>query len=104
MAKKRESVFKEKVQKDLASLKNIWCEKIQQVGIRGTPDLLLCIGGFFVAIELKIDGEKPDPLQEYKLGLIKKAGGISLTATPSNWARMFESLRHLHDGGNFVYP
>jgi hypothetical protein len=104
MAKKQETSFKEKVQKDLKTLPNIFAEKIQQVGIRGTPDLLLCIGGFFVAIELKIDGEKPDPLQEYKLGLIKKAGGISLTATPSNWDRVFESIRHLHDGGNFIYP
>jgi hypothetical protein len=61
-----------------------WAEKIQQVGIRGTPDILACVPcsvcrrGLFLGVELKIPGEKPDPLQESKGRRIRSAGGLFL--------------------------
>lgn len=71
--------------KALASIPNIWCEKIQQVGKRGTPDILACVNGKFVAIELKKDDKSlPDKLQQHKLKKIVKAGGVSFVACPEN--------------------
>ncbi len=42
---------------------------------RGTADLLICAGGHFVAIELKVPGKKADPLQLIELQKVRNAGG-----------------------------
>lgn len=47
-------------------------------GRRGVPDILACINGLFVAIEVKRDKSKrPTALQRYELHEIGKAGGHS---------------------------
>ena len=85
MAQKAETKFKEVFLRALALIPNVWCEKIQQVGKRGTPDILACVGGRFVAIELKKDAKsKPDKLQQHKLKKITGAGGVSFVASPEN--------------------
>jgi hypothetical protein len=43
-----------------------------------TLDFLCCIDGIFVAIETKSPGNKPTRLQEVKLELVQKAGGIAI--------------------------
>lgn len=93
MSKKPETLFKEKVFKDLDTLPNCWYEKIQQVTIRGTPDILICANGEFVALELKLDhGSKIDELQAYKIRKIIKANGIALITTPQEWPKIFETI------------
>ena len=47
---------------------------------RGLPDIIGCIHGCFVGLEVKIPGRELDPLQQYTLGLIRKSGGIAGTA------------------------
>lgn len=44
----------------------------QEVGI---PDLLCCYLGCFLALEVKLPGEKPSPVQQRTLRLIQMAGG-----------------------------
>ena len=44
---------------------------------RGTPDLLVCHNGLFIAPELKVKGKKLSKLQEYESELINAAGGKS---------------------------
>ncbi len=44
---------------------------------QGEPDLVCCYKGLFVAFELKIDGNKPSPLQNERMEDIRKAGGIA---------------------------
>lgn len=96
MSKKPETLFKEKVFEDLKTISNCWFEKIQQVTIRGTPDVLCCVNGKFVALELKKDlKETPDPLQKYKLNKISKAGGHSYTTCPEDWASVLKELRSI---------
>lgn len=80
-----ETRFKEKVLRDLRAIPGVWAEKIQQVSIKGTPDILACVCGIFFAIELKTDSGKLEKLQEHKLRLIAKAGGGAMVATPSTW-------------------
>jgi hypothetical protein len=103
VAKKPETLFKEKVQKDLKKLPNTWCEKIQQVCIRGTPDLLCCIAGKFVAIELKASSsEVPDALQDHKLQSIANADGMALVVNPENWTETYIVLETLARTGRVI--
>jgi hypothetical protein len=93
MSKKPETTFKEQVLSDLGGLPNTWVCKVQQVSIRGIPDLILCCNGHFVAIELKKDAKsKPDSLQQYHLKKIKAAGGNSCIAHPDNWEGIYDAL------------
>ena len=90
MAKQPETILKEKVQEDLDAIKSqggrIYRIKIQQVAIRGTPDLLLGVSGRFVALELKRDKlQAPDPLQDRNLLHILDAGCLAFVVHPENW-------------------
>ena len=42
---------------------------------RGTPDLLVCYQGRFLALEPKRPGEKSTPLQEYEMQKVRTALG-----------------------------
>jgi len=98
MSKKPETKFKERVQKDLSKLPFCWNVKIQQVALRGIPDFLICLGGKFIAIELKKDErEEPNELQKWTLQSIAHAGGISFIAHPGNWYETYDTLKHLAD-------
>jgi len=46
----------------------------------GVPDILACIDGRFVAIEVKRHGGKVSPLQNYQIKAIKETGGIAFVA------------------------
>lgn len=85
MAKKSETVLKEKIQKKLKNwIRPIWIEKIQQSTIRGTPDMIgcspcdICGRGLFVALELKEERGTTDQLQDWKLMQIGNVGGCGL--------------------------
>lgn len=57
--------------------------KQNQIGIygqAGVPDILACIKGRFVAIEVKRPGQKPKPIQEAFLDAINKKGGVGFWA------------------------
>lgn len=90
-------MLKERVLKDLRSLANCWAVKVQQVVIRGTPDIIACINGKFIALELKRESAvKPEPLQIYELSKISKAGGLGYIVCPENWSEVFAEIL-LHD-------
>lgn len=92
MAKKPETLFKERVLPLIKALPNTWAVKIQQVAIRGTPDIIACVNGHFVAIELKTDIGKIDKLQQYTLGSIKNANGLAYVVSPKNWDDLYVKL------------
>lgn len=74
-------------------LPRTWAEKIQQVSIRGTPDILGCMNGNFFAIELKRSPKaKIDPLQLHKLNAIDRAGGGAWIVNPENWSATLEEM------------
>ena len=54
----------------------------------GTPDILACINGYFIAIEVKAQNGKPTELQLAKIADIRKAGGFAYVAYPSGWERL----------------
>lgn len=48
----------------------------------GTPDILACVNGRFVAIEVKrAEGGEVSPLQKANIKLIRKAGGIAFVSS-----------------------
>lgn len=99
MAKKPETKFKEKVQAYLRTLPHCWFYKAQEVGRRGVPDLICCIRGRFVALELKVEGGKIDALQEYTLRQIQsQGGGRSFVVTPTSWSLVQGILSDLARG------
>lgn len=51
----------------------------------GIPDILACVNGFFVAIEVKASNGKPSELQLYHRDEIRKAKGMSIIIYPEQW-------------------
>lgn len=95
MAKQSETLFKERV---LADLKEIggWWVKVQQVAISGTPDILGCYKGRFVAIELKANAaSRISSLQKYNLRKIESNFGVSMVVTPDTWGAALATLQTL---------
>jgi hypothetical protein len=95
MAKKPETIFKEKkVCPALDKIPKLYYTKIQQVAIRGTPDILICYNGKFFAWELKVSKNKASGLQNYEIYKIKRAGGIARVVTP---ATLEEAIQEILD-------
>lgn len=100
-----ETKFKMRVQRDLKTVPSCWFTKIQQRVKRGDPDFLVCLGGFFVGLELKASAKaKIDKLQHYTLEKIRESGGIGIVAIPENWETVFELLKDLSHGKDFRVP
>ena len=81
-----------KVQSRLAGIPELYVVKIQQVALRGVPDMLICYKGKFFAWELKTDTGKPTDLQNYVISKIKKAGGVARVVTPKTFEEAMEEL------------
>lgn len=74
----------------------VWSVKVQQVAISGTPDILACINGRFVALELKRSkGAVISELQKHVLKKINDAGGLGLVVYPENWDEIKETIQNL---------
>ena len=61
----------------------------------GIPDLLACVNGYFVAIELKAPNGKPSELQKYHQKKIREAGGISIILYPEGFEDFKEYIEFL---------
>ncbi len=93
MAEKKETTFKKRIRPSLDALPRSWWVKVQQVGIRGTPDILGCVNGHFVALELKASKTSDaEPLQAYTLRKVDEAGGVAFVVTPENWNEVYREL------------
>lgn len=51
----------------------------------GIPDILACINGYFVGIEVKASNGKASPLQIHHCEAIRKAGGFAFVLYPSGF-------------------
>ncbi len=93
----KETAFKIKFRKRLDAIPGLYVTKIQQVAIRGIPDLLICYKGKFIAYELKVPPNKlkVGGLQEWHLNAISAAGGVAKVVTPLT---MEETLKELLNG------
>lgn len=57
--------------------------------VAGIPDIIGCVGGVFVALEIKIDKNTATPLQVYNIGKIREAGGFAEVVTYNNQTKKY---------------
>ena len=91
-----EKTFENKIK---AYLKSIGAYFIKTHGDRfskvGTPDIIACVNGHFVAVEVKAENGKPSELQLYHLEQIRKAGGHSFLLYPKDFENFKNFLEDL---------
>lgn len=73
-----------------------WYTKIWGGGFQksGIPDVLACVNGFMVAVELKASSGKPTELQKLNVSRINAANGIAVILYPEG----FEDFKNLMKG------
>ena len=68
----------------------------------GTPDILACVSGRFLAVEAKAGRNKPTAIQIKNLRDIDAAGGVALVINESNLDYLVECLNDIqHARSNF---
>ncbi len=93
---KPETKFRAKLRARLELVPNSFWESIQQKTIQGTPDIIGCVNGFFVALELKATpSASASALQLLKLKRICNAGGVGYLVHPENMENTLELINHL---------
>ena len=87
-----EKQFENKIKKFL-KFHDIWFTKIWGGGYQkaGIPDILACVNGRFVAIEIKGSSGKPTELQKYNIKKINECNGVGIILYPKDFER-FEKL------------
>jgi len=58
----------------------------------GVPDIIACLNGRFVGIEVKREDGKTTDIQEYHLAQIKERGGFAMLVRPSNFEEFKKKL------------
>ena len=80
-----EKCFENKIKKYLES-RGAWFIKYwagAQYTKSGIPDILACINGYFVGIEVKAPNGKPSELQLHNVRAINAAGGFAFVLYPT---------------------
>lgn len=73
-----------------------WYTKIWGGGFQksGIPDIIACINGFMVAVEVKASNGRPSELQKLNISRINKSGGLGVFLYPEG----FEEFKTLIKG------
>ena len=66
----------------------------------GVPDLLACINGKFIGLEVKKENGKPTEIQLWNIEQIKKSGGIAMIVKPSDYENVEKLIKKLEDDNN----
>lgn len=88
-----EKQFENKVKKFLQEQGKIWFTKIWGGGYQksGIPDLICCVNGIFISVELKASKGKASELQIYNTDKINQTNGIGIILYPEG----FEEFKKL---------
>ena len=89
----RESAIVNKIRDAIAQAGG-WVVKTCPPIAAGTPDLLACIGGKFIAIECKSERGNLSQIQVHTLQRIRGAGGIALVVSPRNVGEVVYRIVH----------
>jgi len=93
-----EKAFAARVRKEIEAMPRTWCFKPFTGSVRGIPDLICCVSGWFVSLEFKKAGAAKDSsrerLQEYVASKIRFAGApiAEHRVTPASWPAIRERL------------
>lgn len=82
----KEKAFETKI-KDYLSSFNCWFCKFfaNSYTKSGVPDVLACVNGKFVGIEVKAEKGRPSQLQIYNRDKIRESGGLSIILYPEQF-------------------
>lgn len=98
---KPETRFQTKFLKLLKELPNTWYVKVSQKTISGTPDIIACVRGTFIAIELKASlKSNMSKLQYYESDRICEAHGLFYICCPENHEVVINDLKMIAYGPN----
>lgn len=92
-----EKQFENKI-KDFLKEQNAWFIKYwagSKFTKDGIPDILCCIDGHFVAIEVKAQTGRPSALQLYNIRKIREAGGFAFVLYPSGYDKFKQFVADL---------
>lgn len=64
----------------------------------GIPDILACVNGEFLGIEVKSDSGNPTDLQLHHIEKIRKAGGLAFVVYPSGFDQLTDIVIRLGRG------
>lgn len=93
MSQGPETRLKLRFQAALRGIAGILMTKIQQVSVRDTADILLCVRGKYIAVELKSSHGKLSPGQKHFLNCVEAAGGVALVCYPDNLDEVVEFIK-----------
>lgn len=94
----QEKTFEQKIKNFLKS-KGCWHVKYfaNRMTKSGIPDILACVNGYFLAIEVKAARGKPSELQLWNREQIRKSNGIAIVLYPDqfeDFKKLVEKLMH----------
>lgn len=92
----QEKTFENKVKKFLES-EGCWFVKFfaNSYTKQGIPDILACVNGYFVGVEVKAQQGKPSELQVYNVNKIRDSGGFAMILYPSAFPKFKEFVKNL---------
>lgn len=64
----------------------------------GIPDILACVNGYFVAVEVKAENGKPSELQKYHRDKINESMGIAVILYPQDYHLFQQLVKSLNAG------
>ena len=76
----------------LKAVPNCWVVKIIQANKNGVADILCCLNGRFIALEVKTPTGKTSLIQDYQLAQITAAGGVCAVV------RSLDDVKNVIDG------
>ena len=90
-----EASFQRKVMKDLKTVPKSWWVKVVTASENGTPDIIGCVRGKFVALELKDQHGKASQLQKLQISRIEGAKGFAAVVHPQEWDSVLAYLKEI---------
>lgn len=92
----QEKTFENKIKKYLTAKGCYWVKYHGNAySVAGTPDILACVNGYFIGIEVKAQGGKPSELQLVKIRDIREAGGFGYVVYPSGFGKLKDIIEGL---------
>lgn len=78
---------------------NCWYLKTWSNGIQrsGIPDIIACINGWFIGIEVKAENGKISELQKHEIKTIHEANGIAIVLFPDQFEEFKELVECLKE-------
>lgn len=92
-----EKTFENQIKKFLDKLPNTWYFKVWSgpYSKSGIPDIIACINGHFVALEVKADNGRASELQKRNIRVINECNGLGIIVYPKDFEKLKERLLEL---------